>query len=102
EWRAGSGKTRPADSPGAEEEGAGVWGFWSAGDSPASSSSPSAAMPHPGIMQVVVDRTEGQVFRERVGFLVLCIIGAYCLMRILIELRSILEPFLWALFLVMA
>ncbi|CAE8683606.1 unnamed protein product, partial [Polarella glacialis] len=53
-------------------------------------------------MQVVVDRTEGQVFRERVGFLVLCIIGAYCLMRILIELRSILEPFLWALFLVMA
>eukprot|EP00439_Symbiodinium_sp_Y106_P072481 s31_g13.t1 len=53
-------------------------------------------------MQVVMARTEGQVFRERVGFVVLCIIGAYCSMRILVELRYILEPFLWALFLVMA
>ncbi|CAK9063531.1 unnamed protein product [Durusdinium trenchii] len=52
--------------------------------------------------EVVLARTEGQVFRERLGFVVLCIIGAYCSMRILVELRSILEPFLWALFLVMA
>jgi len=52
--------------------------------------------------RIMLDRTEGQVFRERVGFLVLCVIGAYCSMRILIELKSILEPFLWALFLVMA
>ena len=36
------------------------------------------------------------------GFVLLCIIGAFCAMRILVELRSILEPFLWALFLVMA
>merc|ERR1719433_587699 len=52
--------------------------------------------------RIMLDRTEGQVFRERVGFLVLCVIGAYCSMRILIELKSILEPFLWAVFLVMA
>jgi len=51
---------------------------------------------------IMLDRTEGQVFRERVGFLLLCVIGAYCSMRILIELKSILEPFLWAVFLVMA
>jgi len=57
----------------------------------------TAAMP-----QVTLARTEGQLFRERVGFLILCIIGMYCAMRILMELKSILEPFLWALFLVMA
>lgn len=52
--------------------------------------------------EVCIQRTEGQVFRERVGFVILCIIGAYCAMRILVELKSILQPFLWALFLVMA
>merc|ERR1719277_1843976 len=56
----------------------------------------------PGGQQVSLMRTDGQVFRERVGFLILCVVGAYCSMRILIELKSILEPFLWALFLVMA
>lgn len=51
---------------------------------------------------VTLARTEEQQFRERVGFLILCVIGAYCGMRILVELKSILEPLLWALFLVMA
>lgn len=55
----------------------------------------------PGL-EVTLTRTEGQIFRERVGFLILCVVGVYCSMRILIELKSILEPFLWALFLVMA
>lgn len=53
-------------------------------------------------IEVTLSRTEGQIFRERVGFLLLCVIGVYCSMRILVELKSILEPFLWALFLVMA
>lgn len=74
----------------------GAWAsFWGDAQVPAQSS-------HGTCQQVVLARTEGQVFRERVGFVVLCIIGAYCSMRILVELRSILEPFLWALFLVMA
>eukprot|EP00927_Polykrikos_kofoidii_P045027 TRINITY_DN38894_c0_g1_i1.p1 TRINITY_DN38894_c0_g1~~TRINITY_DN38894_c0_g1_i1.p1 ORF type:complete len:523 (-),score=85.53 TRINITY_DN38894_c0_g1_i1:106-1674(-) len=52
--------------------------------------------------KIVIQRTEGQVFRERLGFIILCIIGAYCTMCILVELKSILEPCLWAFFLVMA
>mmetsp|Transcript_78863 Transcript_78863/g.221079 ORF Transcript_78863/g.221079 Transcript_78863/m.221079 type:complete len:499 (+) Transcript_78863:527-2023(+) len=59
-------------------------------------------MPHAILPQVAFARTEGQVFRERVGFLFLCVIGAYCSMRILVDLKSILEPFCWGLFLVMA
>mmetsp|Transcript_41241 Transcript_41241/g.113750 ORF Transcript_41241/g.113750 Transcript_41241/m.113750 type:complete len:512 (+) Transcript_41241:180-1715(+) len=67
-------------------------------------SSPLAGGSHTSAMfrEVVIQRTEGQIFRERVGFILLCIIGAYCTMRVLIDLKSILEPFLWALFLVMA
>mmetsp|Transcript_31416 Transcript_31416/g.83619 ORF Transcript_31416/g.83619 Transcript_31416/m.83619 type:complete len:479 (-) Transcript_31416:131-1567(-) len=57
---------------------------------------------HGNATAVTVDRTKGQVFRERVGFLLMCLVGAYCTMRILIELKSVLEPFLWALVLVMA
>eukprot|EP00927_Polykrikos_kofoidii_P048812 TRINITY_DN43009_c0_g1_i1.p1 TRINITY_DN43009_c0_g1~~TRINITY_DN43009_c0_g1_i1.p1 ORF type:complete len:508 (+),score=69.70 TRINITY_DN43009_c0_g1_i1:113-1636(+) len=52
--------------------------------------------------EVIIQRTEGQVFRERLSFILLCLIGTYCAMCLLIELKSILEPFLWALFLVMA
>mmetsp|Transcript_8006 Transcript_8006/g.17854 ORF Transcript_8006/g.17854 Transcript_8006/m.17854 type:complete len:505 (-) Transcript_8006:72-1586(-) len=58
---------------------------------------PSADLPFP---QVQLARTEGQLFRERAGFIILCVIGAYCFMKLLIELKSILEPFLWAVFLV--
>jgi len=79
-------------------DGGASWAsFWGDAQVPAQSSSSRGPT-----QQVVLARTEGQVFRERVGFVVLCIIGAYCSMRILVELRSILEPFLWALFLVMA
>lgn len=55
-----------------------------------------------GQIQVMIGRTEGQAFRERMSFVILCVVGVFCLMRILVELKSILEPFLWALFLVMA
>jgi len=55
-----------------------------------------------GPLEVTITRSEGQLFRERVGFVFLAIIGAYSAMKMLFELKSILEPFLWALFLVMA
>jgi len=83
-WEAG-----PSAVPG--DAGTASWDAW--GDAPG----------HAGrITEVTLARTEGQLFRERMGFLILCVIGAYCTMRILVELKSILEPFLWALFLVMA
>lgn len=52
--------------------------------------------------EIMIQRTEGQIFRERVGFILLFIIGMYCAMRILIELKAILQPFLWALVCVMS
>lgn len=61
----------------------------------------SGAVAH-AARRVTLARTDGQLFRERIGFVVLCIIGVYCSMQLLVELKSILEPFLWALFLVMA
>lgn len=74
------------------EDGPVVWETWR-----------EAHGAHAGpITEITLARTEGQLFRERMGFLILCVIGAYCSMRILVELKSILEPFLWALFLVMA
>lgn len=60
-----------------------------------------APLPHLATSITLV-RTEGQVFRERMGFLILCVIGAYCGMQLLVELKSILEPLIWAVFLVMA
>lgn len=56
----------------------------------------------PQLQEVMIQRTEGQIFRERVGFILLFIIGMYCAMHILIELKAILQPFLWALVCVMS
>ena len=38
-------------------------------------------------------------FRERAGFFFLAAIGAYCIISLLILLRQLIEPFLWAMFL---
>lgn len=40
-------------------------------------------------------------FREKMGFLVLCLIGFYCTMNMMVMLKAILQPFLWAMFFVM-
>lgn len=87
-----------AGAPGAHGDS---WNdFW--GDAAQSSQHGGRARSPGRPTEVLISRTEGQVFRERLGFIILCVIGAYCLMRILVELRSILQPFSWALFLVMA
>ncbi|CAD7970384.1 unnamed protein product [Amoebophrya sp. A120] len=41
-------------------------------------------------------RSDGQRFRERLGFVLLVVIGFYFLVRILVEFKPVLEPFLWA------
>ena len=40
-----------------------------------------------------------QTFRESAGFFFLAAIGAYCIISLLILLRQLIEPFLWAMFL---
>jgi len=49
---------------------------------------------------VTISRSDGQRFKENVTFFVICLVGIYVLIRLLIELKGILEPFLWAMFLV--
>lgn len=46
--------------------------------------------------QNAAERSLGQLFRARVGFLVLCVIGLYYAIHMLVEFRSVLEPFLWS------
>eukprot|EP00392_Amoebophrya_sp_AT5.2_P001613 g1615.t1 len=48
------------------------------------------------------DRSDGQLFRERLGFVLLSLIAFYFLVRILVEFKPVLEPFLWAVVIVCA
>lgn len=91
-------------------EAAGVEGAWAeTWGSPKAEGGPAASGGRGGnaagwheAREVTIMRTEGQMFRERVGFILLFIISLYCAMRIMIELKAILQPFLWALVCVMS
>ena len=58
---------------------------------------------HPAHLQMLPQQqTLGQKFRERVSFVLLVIVGVYFGTKMLIDFKSILEPFLWSVVLVMS